>query len=300
MKWKMSLILILLPFFTNAQVAEDIPHSLAWKDYGLKGEVYSLKEEVFSVNGEAPALLQKQQIRFNDSGKVDTLTLASEQNKKQTIYQYDEDGFVSAMLHYSSGKLTDSISFVYNRQHLLKRLSFFNHKQDLQQSSLLSYNRHGQLLYIRKKDEHNMLTSMIRYRHEGKDKYERIILNDQMQFDSSQLFVLEKDTAGSKWYCYEYAKEDSCTGMLSKTYNKEGELIEQAFADATKRVKDYRINEYDAAHLLTKQTIFSDRRSNLSYSYKFDDQGNWLRKEMYENEVLQRITTRQIKYTAIP
>lgn len=299
MKWKMSLILILLPFFTSAQVAVDIPHSLEWKDYGLKGAVWSLKEEIFSVNGGAPALLKQQQLRFNDSGKVDTLTLASDDNMDQKIYRYS-DGLLSAILHYSSGKLTDSISFVYNREHLLKRLLFFNHKDDLQRSFLLSYNRNRQLLYIRKKDEHNMLTSMIRFQHKGEDKYERIILNDQMQFDSSQLFVLEKDSAGSKWYCYEYAKEDSCTGMLSKTYNKDGQLIEQAFADASKRVRDYRIYEYDATHHLTKQTVFSDRKSSLTYSYKFDEKGNWLRKEMYENEVLQRITTREIKYTAIP
>jgi hypothetical protein len=299
MKWKMSLILILLPFFTSGQVAVDIPHSLEWKDYGLKGAVCSLKEEVFLVDGGAPALLKQQQLRFNESGKVDTLTLASDNNKDQKIYRYS-DGLLSAILHHSSGKLTDSISFIYNRQHLLKRLLFFNQKDELQRSFLLSYNRNKQLLYIRKKDKHNVLTSMIRFQHKGEDKYERIILNDQMQFDSSQLFVLEKDTAGSKWYCYEYAKEDSCTGMLSKAYNKDGELIEQAFADASKRVRDYRINEYDATHHLTKQTVFSDRKRSLTYSYKFDEKGNWLRKEMYENEVLQQITTREIKYTAIP
>jgi hypothetical protein len=86
--------------------------------------------------------------------------------------------------------------------------------------------------------------------------------------------------------------------MLSKTYNKEGELTEQAFADATKRVKDYRVNEYDDGHHLTAQTIFADRKKKINYSYKFDKNGNWYRKETYEDEVLKQITTREIKYTA--
>jgi hypothetical protein len=173
------------------------------------------------------------------------------------VYKY-AGGKLSMMEKYDGrGRYTGRTQFFQNKEKLLSTISHKNADLELIDMTKLWYSPGGELTSITLHDENQRLITTKKY-EVNKDSLDRLHV---MIFD--------------------YAKPDTCTGMVSYVLDDAGNHVEDVVQDEKGNVKYYStVTCNDKSHP-AEAVIFTDRKQVINYKYDYDDQQNWILKRIF-------------------
>jgi hypothetical protein len=290
------LLFICLSNSLNAQTV-DTPTVITAGTYELKGSIGSLQERNFVYSDGEPELAWEKEIRFDAANRVEITKELMSGEKEPVVkrYSYNDAGKLLSEAILSGSKEYDSTAYTYNHAGELRQKTLFDAGKR-HQTTRYNY-RDGKLSYIRC-DGGNGLVSMIRFRYNGANEYRRNVLDGLLKYSYSELITEEKDAAGARrWSRYLYPSPDSCSNQLTHIYDALGKLTEDITTGPDKKVKQYITNTYNKHGLLDEQVWFvNEVKTTTGYTYRFDNDGNWIERSKYAEGKVLETTARMITY----
>lgn len=280
-----------------AQTMVDIPVVITIDSFELKGEVASVQERYFIYKNDEPQLAWDKETWFDNKGRIEITKVlnAGEKEQEVTRYAYSDAGKPLSEAIINGSKAYDSVSYEYNHEGELRRKMLFDRGKRAG-ASRYSY-RNGKLNYIKLEEGTGALVNMVRFDYPGNNKYRRNVFDETLKYAYGELFTEEKDSLKARrWSCYFYPTTDSCSGQVRHIYDAAGRLTEDITTGPDKRVKQYITNTYNEHGLLDEQVVFTDAKRKLGYTYRFDDEGNWIERSKYADGKVQETTARKITY----
>lgn len=305
------------PFSAHAQVNGPVP-GYKRADYQLKGPVrtmamqtwYPPKDTVLYIYASLPdtpalpwELKSKQDLAFDAAARLlsETETTFSGRRKQEQLqqrrYYYDKERLIAAA-GMTDGKEADSLTWHYRRNGLADEQKQYRSGR-LEQKTVYIY-KNGRLFTERKNDADNVPVSLVRYRY----KDDR--LSETQHFDRQFRLSLIKRYS-SQWSAdsmlqESYAINDPEGKMISGVStirNRSGNITEQSYINAGREVTEYHRLTYDSQGFPIEEKTFVAPVSVTTVNrYRYDEKGNWTRKEVFVNDELQQIVLRSIGYGA--
>lgn len=192
---------------------------------------------------------------------------------------------------------SDSVSFVYRKNGQVDYYAVFNDKRDLQYRMTFTF-KNGRVTTVRKKDEGNMPVAMIKY------YYSKGKLRETQHFDVNYRLYETRRYADQPAKEGRHNESFSVTDAdghiksgLSLVKDSEDRILEQSLVNDKREVTDYRSFVYDDKGQPVAQKIFSaTEEATVTNRYKYDEAGNWIRKETFYNGALRNIVLREFQY----
>lgn len=280
-----------------AQTIVDMPVVITIDSFELKGEVASVQERYFIYKNDEPQPVWDKEIWFDNKSRIETTKVLNAGENEQVIthYAYSDAGKPLSEAIINGNKEYDSVSYEYNHEGELRRKMLFDRGKRAG-ASRYSY-RNGKLNYIKQEERTGALGNMIRFDYPGNNKYRRNVFDETLKYSYGELFTLDKDSSRARrWSYYFYPTVDSCSGQVSRIYDAVGRLTEDITTGPDKHVKQYITNTYNENGLLDEQVVFTDAKRKIGYTYRFDDDGNWIERSKYADGKVQETTARKITY----
>lgn len=300
----MRILILTTLLFSNAyaQGYEEVPAIKTPATFHLKGNVehiytiqYSIKLQDRVLNDSTKytdTILTKnteRNLTFNETGYLETQKLDSFDEKgkteisRETRYYYS-DNRLSGITHIEDGKQKDSTSILYDRHGDIDEQVFFDSK-GRKQKSIEYFYRHEHVFNIKVRDDEGLLLNFIRFEYDTNGRLrEQEIKGNTMQYLSSIKYTYDTlDDGNIQENRYEYEGAYKCVGMKGRLFDPEGYLVERTITDTNKRVVEYTTMEYNNHGLLSKELSFTKVKTDNSFTYTYDDAGNWKIKKVFES-----------------
>lgn len=257
------------------------------------------------ATGPAWTVIKEEQLKFDSlSGMLQQQNVKELQKKKETSrttsYWYKQpEARVMAQSSYADNRLEDSAVLKYNRSGLLLQYISYNNKAQMAFRVTYTYDRKKQLTIIRKLNEDDFPVAMIKYKYSSTG-----LLTETQHFDKNFRQV------ASKKYSIKREKDGS-VNLSAATYNDlnalqegytqvkdtAGHVLEESQVDKDRHISEYHGYEYNVqGDPVAEKTISATIEQHLVYRYRYDEQKNWISREIYNNEQLQSVEERSISY----
>lgn len=251
--------------------------------------VLSKSKETRLVFDSVARLVNRQVDSFDITGKA--------VNKQEERYYFEKDKLL-ATARLEDGKLKDSVSLSYNRKGYVDELSRYDRRQKLQGFVQYFY-RSDKVFNIKQRNADRMLKRFIRMEY---DYYGRIAQRQEMD-EHMRLAVTTDysyDTLGDgsiQVNEFNYDGERNLTGMDGHIINKHGQLAERSEIDADKRMKRQSTYTYNDRGIVASELTFTTTKEDYTFSYRYDEQGNWKTMLKYSEDTPIAKTHRVVAYS---
>lgn len=309
--------LIFFSIHANAQVLPTLPEAKTTEDFMLSGNVAELEQvtKLMVYDG----VERSDSVRINDLSIVTTKEVKLEfdsnkhlikeeiriyddkkgnlQSSKTVKYTYNGTKLTSAT-YYEDDKITQQVDIDYDSRDRVYKYNLKDKKGRKKGLVQYSYNGEGHPYNIRIKDENNSMKNFVRQDFNAKGYIrEKEIRGNSLQPLAFKNYTYDTLATGSiQVNTFTLNPEYHVTSMDSKLYDRYGKLIQETVVDSNKDVTLYKTVKYDNKGVAEKETIFTDRKSERTYLYMYDDKGNWIEKKVRESNSPYAIVSRGITY----
>jgi len=213
-------------------------------------------------------------------------------------HKYDRnDNIILSVVYDKNGFLTDSTTRKYDTKNNLRESSHYSGTGKLMGKDIVKYIS-GREVERKVYKYQGELENIIRTKYENRGR--RVIEYNYRVYDGVTFkSVSEFDSKGNE---IEHHTFRSDTVTLSSSdyckYNKSGKLVEYK----SDRIGDEYVSQHEYNNrglVINDKTCFGPNDKNPSvqkYEYKFDENGNWIEKIEYKNNIPKYIYERIIKY----
>jgi hypothetical protein len=241
--------------------------------------------------------------KFDEKGRLLSEVFRNTDNRKNeleevtaSVYNYKKQS-IASVINRKEGSSTDSAAYVYaagklSMQELYDargkykgRIQYFQNKEKL-------------LSTISEKNADLELKKMRKYWYDADKNLTSITYHDNVQkLVLTQKVTIEDDSAGNKHVMiFDYARQDTCTGMHSYLLNDAGGHMEDVTQDEKGNVLYISTAKFNDNNHMTEQVIFTDVKVVMTYTYEYDSHKNWTLKRIYRNGVPEMFVRRTIIY----
>lgn len=283
----------------------------------LNGDVSFMKEQKWILKNDSAIysttsslnvddkfiMLRSEEASFDNIGNILNLKTSTQKDEKQDKmkdsirYFYYDKNRVIAIVNKSEGKMLDSIEFHYLRKGLLDYYRLFGANGKVQYKITYVY-KNKKVFTIRKKNDENLSISMIKFKYKEDKLSECQFYDDQFKLIEIRRFASRSNIEGNKDESYSVTDAAGIMkGGLTMTRDKSGNVLEQSAIDGERTVSEYDSYKYDGRGNRTEAKIFSATQEiHFEYRYTYDTNNNWVKKEVFANDLLTSIVTRDYTY----
>lgn len=299
----------------KAQHTIDIPKIQGPKDHALEGKVskvysityaISLQDRIMPDSTKFVDTIQTKAaevyIGFDSLSrmtyyKVDSFDAGGNNRYSKAWYQYYADDLLEAGAFYSAGKLEDSFRLGYNRKNEVDEMLVYNRKGK-KAGRVQYFYRHGVVYNIKERDEDEMMVRFIRMEHdtagrirerEVKDNTMRRVLLNKYEYEITYDGLVQRNE-------YDYNDTGKIIGMSGTVFDLNGRTAEITEMDEQKRVLRQSTYTYNDNGLPATELTFTMFKKDLSFSYEYDENGNWKTRRSYTDGTPVSKTHRVIEY----
>lgn len=309
------LLLLTVTIGVNAQHTIDIPEVQHPEDHALKGKVSSVYSITYAITlqdrimPDSTTFVDTIQTKaaevhmgFDSLNrmtyyKVDSFNANGNVGYSNAWYYYYNNSLLVAGALYSSSKLVDSFGLGYNRKNEVDEMFLYNRKGK-KAGRVQYFYRHGVVYNIKERDENEMMVRFIRMEHdtagrirerEVKDNTMRRVLINKYEYEITYEGLVQRNE-------YEFNDTGKLTGMSGTVFDLKGRTAEITEMDEQKRVLRQSTYTYNDRGLPATELTFTMFKKDLSFSYEYDEYGNWKTRRSYTDSMPVSKTHRVIEY----
>lgn len=282
------------------------------QSYNLYGNVKSFTKKVANASNSKNNKFQEAKVKdvytFNEAGNHERIEVFNNGGGLETrsVYRYNTDDL---LVEYKTR------TFSNNENNELRELNAYNEDGILTHKKVFRNETVINELFLVNDTEKNIIKSMVVQHQDTMMMTSQTIVNDQDQvikiieksdkndyentqlntYDASGNLLTHEATIGSHKFREEYKYENNIR-IERKNYTIPAS--EEVFLDM--------VTKYDEQYNVIEMSFYekSELKRTLSYSYKFDNHGNWIEKRTYVNNdpansktgIPYLIETREITY----
>jgi hypothetical protein len=274
--------------FTNCYCQETKPNTKksAWELRGLKGKGKSLKVIGYSA--------------IIDSGQLHKGEIIEDTwGFNNTLVKYDEKGNWTEYSSYKPDGTNIRLEVMkYDREGNFLGMDVYNYG-NIEHRRVFTTDNNGNIITMLHFDANDSLFANFFYRYNEND-YEieayRYTSTDSLIYKT----VSNYDKNGKLIESLNYGADEHLTSKTLYQYDNLGNRIESATYNSDENLLERTINQYNEQGLVIEVNIFNSKdNSNTKTIYKYekyDKNGNWIERIEYKDDVVVKISERQIEY----
>lgn len=310
MKQFITLVLWMLPFIMNGQIAN-------LKEGNLRGKVRSVKLNHYKVMTEGDSIwgeIAPDNDPFWFNGYIDTYFVFDREGRtseyhsyfdadaddNKTVNTYNKEGRLQEQRFFADGRKTGSMTYEYDDEGRITEV--IRYDADGTETDRVRHFRKPHQRIPRDRGHNNIW--LYTYNDKGECIEERCLLpNNKYAFRH----IFFYDEAGRQKRSVFFDQDNIQTLTTSFSYDKR-DLIHTIIriSPAKKLVTRYKYDEYDnIIYVRTREVDIpsqrglpekEDKRSETASIYEYDDRGNWIERIVLDNGTPVYIQKREIKY----
>lgn len=314
-----QLILLLFLFITSTSAAQEydkLPTQTQRAFYQLKDQVQSVKEEKWVPAADSTVFVATTKINvdssynmeqglimdFNNDGYLTRQVSSEAEGRKknkfreQTKLLYYRDNRLQSMSNASEGRTIDSVAYHYRKKGQMDYYQLFNAKGELLSRADFVY-KNGKLFSVRKKNKELFPVSTVKYFYKDDKLSETRHFDGQSRQTETKKFSNRTiDHKMNESYSVLDEKGNLKEGLLL-VKDSTGRLLERSVISDERKVMEYNGYQYNPNGDVEIEKLFNASvELTITNRYTYDEQGNWTRKEIFYNGILNAVVVREIKY----
>lgn len=305
MKIKISIILILMILISSYSYIKKENNDLS--EFNLKGKVKSVREFTYE-NIDNLEDIQKNKpsgkfvVFYNIKGNLTKRYSYHSDGRLvvNNIYKYDNEGFLIERIIFTLGEMDFRYTFKYDEKGNKIEMTCYNSDGSLNDKTTYKYDIKDNQVEIIMYNSNEKLEEKSEYTYNDKDikmdgKLELFKPDGSLDFST----IYNYDEKGNKIELYSYESNRNFRNNDTFKYDDKGNLIEFISLYPNGNVYSKDTYKYDEKGNQIEKITFnsnSEIKENITTKYDYDENENWVKKNVYSNKTLLYIKERKIEY----
>ena len=245
---------------------------------------------VITVPDTSFTILEERAWKFDKQGRLSSRILRSTENKQGELKEAEADFLryknnrLLNTLSRKDGELVDSSLYIYAGGKI-SRIEHYDDKRKYNGRKQFFQNKDRVLSTISNKNAALELIDMTKLWYDEKKELKEVTFHDENQrWLKTHKLEFGSDSAGNKHVkIFEFAKPDTCTGMVSYLLNDAGNHLEDVNQDERGMVTSFKTSVFNDYNHCVGQTVFKVEKTEFTSTYQYDKNKNWTYRRIYRN-----------------
>ena len=245
---------------------------------------------VITVPDTSFTILEERAWKFDKQGRLSSRILRSTENKQGELKEAEADFLryknnrLLNTLSRKDGELVDSSLYIYAGGKI-SRIEHYDDKRKYNGRKQFFQNKDRVLSTISNKNAALELIDMTKLWYDEKKELKEVTFHDENQrWLKTHKLEFGSDSAGNKHVkIFEFAKPDTCTGMVSYLLNDAGNHLEDVNQDERGMVTSFKTSVFNDYNHCVGQTVFKGEKTEFTSTYQYDKHKNWTYRRIYRN-----------------
>lgn len=284
----------------------------------LNGNVIGMKEQKFVLTRDTAIyntvtninlddklfiMVRSEEAAFDANGNILSLKTSAlvdakhNKMKDSTRLFYYKDDRLTGIQYISENRRNDSFEFHYLKKGLLDYYRLTNGSGGVEYKITYVY-KDKKVFTVRKKNKDNFAIAMIKFKYKDDKVSEWQYYDEQFRNTETRRFSYRKNKEGNTDESHAVLDANgTLKGGMTTLKDSSGNILEQSVIDSSRVVTAYFNYEYDTHQNRIKEKMYLGmEQANIENRYLYDEQGNWIRKEVFTNDILTAVITRSYNY----
>lgn len=258
---------------------------------------------IITVPDTSYAILEERAWKFDKEGRLLSEIFRSADNRRGELQELDahlyayKKGNIYYVLTRRDGAKIDSSAYIYS-QGKISMIEHYDGKHKYAGRKQFFQNKDRVLSTISNKNADLELIDMTKLWYSENGELREATFHDQNQrWVLTKKYEADTDSAGHKHVkIFEFAKPDTCTGMVSYLLDDAGNHLEDVSQDDRGMVTSYSTSVFNDYNHCTSQVIFTGAKLQVTITYRYDEHQNWIMKRIYHDGQPATFVRRTIYY----